>query len=678
MDADFTDLVPLFVGETRGRLERLAALAARVETDPQAAAEARRELHTVKGAGRMLGLQALAELCHRAEGTLQTPAPGAEAALIRTVDEISLLVDTVASSSEPAGAGDVAPAAPGAGAPAGETHPNRKAAPAVGAAEVRLDVAALDGLADRAIRQRILATGAVHYVNRIAELARLAEEGASQPHPEQVLHGLATALRSLSADIDEGQRRLRRIAERQVDALQALQVQPLRPFLQSLARHARELARSLGRELEVRIAGDETRLDRGIAADLEEALLHLVRNAVDHGVEPAADRVARGKPAAGTLRIEAAARGARVRLVIADDGGGIDAAAVVAAAAEAGLVDPARAAAMTSDEAYRLVFTPGFSTRREVTEVSGRGIGLDAVAAAVARLGGDVALASTPGAGTTVTVEVPAARRGDDVILARVGHVRLGLPAGTVRRVSQLAQADVIERGGHSLARVGDRLVEFVPLAALCGETPAARGLLLEGVVAGQPMAVAVDALEGQEEVLVRPLTRTVPTDVLIEGVALLTSGEPVGILSPLALTQRAALRPAPGAAVLRAPARLRVLLVDDSLVTREMERRLLEDAGFVVTVAADASEALAHLGADRYDCVVTDIEMPGMDGFELTRHLRSVPQFAQLPVVVVSTRERPEDRLRGLEAGADAYLTKQGLRPAELVGLVNRLGVRR
>ncbi len=666
MDADFADLVPLFVSETRGRLERLAALAARVETDAQAAAEARRELHTVKGAGRMLGLVALAEACHTAEGKLQTPVAGAGAALTEAVDALSRMVDAVAR-------GEQAPAVDG---PAAGAAPATKAGAAAG--EVRLDATTLDTLADRATRLRLLASGASHFTDRLSELARLAGEGARQPHPEQVLHGLATALRTLAADLDEGQRRLRRIAESQVEGLQALQVQPLRPFLHSLARHARELARSLGREVKVEIAGDETRLDRTIAADLEEALLHLVRNAVDHGVEPPAARAAAGKARTGTIRLEASARGARVRLAIADDGGGIDTAAVVAAAAAKGLIDGAQATALSDEEVYRLIFTPGLSTSHEVTEVSGRGVGLDAVAAAVARLGGDVTLASKRGAGTTATVEVPSARRGDDVIVARVGHVRLGLPAGIVRRVTQIAQADVVARNGHSLARVDDRLVEFVALATLCGELPAARQLLLEGSVAGQSIAVVVDALDGQEEVLVRPLTRAVPTDALIEGVALLSSGEPIGVLSPLALTQRETLRPAPGTVALRAPARLHVLLVDDSLVTREMERRLLEDAGFAVAVAADASEALARLGTDRFDCVVTDVEMPGMDGYELTRHLRSVPQFAQLPVVVVSTRERPEDRLRGLEAGADAYLTKQGLNPAELVGLVNRLGGRR
>jgi two-component system, chemotaxis family, sensor kinase CheA len=671
MDADFADLVPLFVGETRGRLERLAALAPRVESDAQAAAEARRELHTIKGAGRMLGLLGLAELCHTGEGVLQTPEAGAGAALTATLDEIARMVDAVASGSD-------ATAAASAGAQPTPAQPASDGAPGAPAAEVRIEGGLLDTLADRATRLRILATGAGFFVERVAALARLAEEAGRHGTPAQVLPGLAAALRTLAADLDEGQRRLRRLAESQVDGLQTLQVQPLRPFLQSLGRHARELARSLGREIDVVTAGEDTRLDRTIVADIEGALLHLLRNAVDHGIEPPEARAATGKPRVGTIRIEASARGARVRLQIADDGGGIDAAAVGAAAVAAGLVEDSRAGALTPEEVSRLIFSPGFSTRRETTEISGRGVGLDAVATSVARLGGDIALVSHPGAGTTVTVEVPASRRGDDVVVARVGHLRIGVPAGIIRRVSRLSRDNVIERGGRSLARVGERLVEFVALATLCGEQPASRQLLLEGSAAGQPVALSVDALEGQQEVLVRPFTRTVTADALIEGVALLASGEPIGVLSPLALTQRDALRLAPGAAAVRAPARLHVLLVDDSLVTREMERRLLEDAGFDVAVAADAGEALSRLGADRFDCVVTDVEMPGMDGYALTRHLRGVPQLAHLPVVVVSTRERPEDRLRGLEAGADAYLTKQGLDPTELIGLVSRLGGRR
>ena len=679
MDAEFADLVPLFVSETRARLDRLASLAPHVEADPAAAAEARRELHTIKGAGRMLGLPPISDLCHSAEGALQLPEAGAGDALTLAVDALTALVDAVARGegpdSQPDGdssAAELEADAPGAAQPG--PSGSRGAAPA---AEIRLDAATLDALADRATRLRILAAGAGHFVDRLAALVRLAEDGAAHAHPEQVLQGVGAALRRVTAELAEGQRRLRRVAESQVEKLQALQVQPLSAFLHSMARHARQLAHSLGREVEVAIAGEETRLDRSIMSELEEVVLHLVRNAVDHGIEPPEIRRSHGKSARGRIRIEAVARGSRVRLAIADDGSGIDRAAVVEKAAALGLIDRASASSLTEGDISRLLFTPGFSTRREVSELSGRGVGLDVVATKVAAIGGDVALTSGPGLGTTVTVEVPAARRGEDVVVLRAGRLRIGLPAGVIRRVTQISADAIIERNGRLLAKTGERLVPFTSLASLCGEVPAARQLLIEGMAAGQSIAVAVDSIEGQEEVLLRPVTRLAPMGGMLEGVSLLASGAPIGVLSPIALVKAHRHHPSAPAPAARAAAPLRVLLVDDSLVTREMERRLLEDAGFDVSVAAETSDALSQLGAERFDCVVTDIEMPGMDGYELTRHLRSVPHLSQLPVIVVSTRERPEDRLRGLEAGADAYLTKQHLNPGELATLIRRLGGR-
>ncbi|HEX6203919.1 MAG TPA: response regulator, partial [Thermoanaerobaculia bacterium] len=412
--------------------------------------------------------------------------------------------------------------------------------------------------------------------------------------------------------------------------------------------------------------------------DLADALIHLVRNAVDHGLESPEERRRAGKPAAGRLTITAAASGSRVHLAIADDGPGVDTEAVVRRAVAAELVEPGVAGRLTSEEIHHLLFAPGFTTRAEVSELSGRGVGLDVVAASVARVGGEVTMASQPGAGTRIELHVPMARRGEQVLVVAVGQARLAVPSAAVRSVTELADAAVVERDGRFLARKNGRLVPFVPLARHLGESAGPTQLLLEGSASGQAMAVTVDEVLGEEEVLVRPLPRVVGGDGLLEGVALLASGHPVGVLSPVALGRRDLLarRAAPAVA---APAvrRVRVLLVDDSLVTREMERRLLDDAGFAVTVAGDANEALSHLGEEPFDCIVTDIEMPGMDGFQLTERLRSMEHFAELPIVVVSTRDRPEDRLRGLSAGADAYLTKQGLNAGELVDLVRRLAGR-
>ena len=715
MDAEFADLIPLFVEEARDRLERLASSVPKLEVDPAAVVEAKRELHTLKGAGRMMRIGALAELCHAAEEVLHAAKPGMIPLLTRVVDELTSLVESVsrneeppvdaelvgllhASVTEPAPAPEPAPrpepeiveAAPQPEPPPlPETKPAPAAAPAApepaaaqGSAkspssaggDVRVDTAALDAVAERATQVRIMAVAGRQTIDRIYDLARLAEDGLHEPQPTQVLAVLATMLRRVAVELEGGQRRLIRSAEEQLEKMLSLQLQPMRGFLLSFARYARELARSLHREVEVELEGEETRLDRRIARELEEALLHLVRNAVDHGIEAPEVREARGKPRGGRIRVKALADGPRVRLVIADDGGGIDIQRVLQHAVEVGLVDATTAAGMGKKEALRLLFAPGFSTRKQISEISGRGVGLDVVATVVNRVGGEVFVETEPRKGTTFTMEVPVARRGESVMLLRVGQLRIALPAAVVRRASRIDPGTVVERDGRTLVTLGDRLVPFVPLARLYGQPPAESQLLLEGVVSGQPLALAVDTVEGEEEVLVRPITRRAPTDRLLEGVALLASGEPVGVLSPSMLSQREYLRALPAARPQVVIRRVRVLLVDDSLVTREMERRLLEDAGFEVTAAGDAEEALSLLGEESFDCVVTDIETPRMDGFELAAHLRAMEHFAHLPIIVVSTRDRPEDRLRGLKVGADAYLTKQSLDAGELVDLVRRL----
>jgi chemotaxis protein histidine kinase CheA len=710
LDPELQELVPIFVEEVRDRLDRLASLAPKLaEEDEEAKASIKRELHTVKGAARMLQLGQIAEIAHATEELVLAIPTEAAGDLTRVVDRLSAMVDVVAGGSQPDPDSELlrelearlAVLAPDGEGPDEEEEPaeteadddaapeaeepapspparsaKREGAPTSPArSDIRVDASALDSVADSATQVRILALASRTQIQRIYDLARLAEEGVREEQPHQVLAVLGTMLRRLAVDVESGHRRLLRSAEDGLDRLLTLQLQPLRGSLLQLARYARELARSLGRSVEVKIEGEETRLDRRIARELEESLLHLVRNAVDHGIEPEPMRQSRGKPPQGHLRLAAEAAAGRVRLTISDDGAGIDADAVVKHAIRTGLVEAAAAESLTRDEVFRLLFTPGFSTRRKVSEISGRGVGLDVVASAVGRVGGEVFLSSTHGTGTTVIVEVPVARRGEEVLLVRVGRTRLAIPSAPIREVIRIEQSAMRERDGRSYVQLGDNLIAFLPLGRLFAQPMPESQLLLMGRVSGQELAVSVDAVEGEEELLVRPMTRSVATEQAVDGMALLASGTPIPVLSPAVLAKRELLKGGRVALPVEVVAdRVKVLLVDDSLVTREMERRLLEDAGFDVTAAADADEGLNHLGEGEFDCLVTDIEMPGMDGYELTRRLRSIPQFAHLPIIVVSTRDRPEDRLQGLQAGADAYLTKQALDAGELVDLVRRL----
>jgi chemotaxis protein histidine kinase CheA/CheY-like chemotaxis protein len=673
VDPELVSLVPLFCDEARDRLERLAALAPRLPHSGGELEEARRELHTLKGAARMLRIGAMAELCHAAEELLASPPADCGRRLTRALDGLALMVDTVADGGEPrpdpalvAGLGGRAPTA---ALPVGGSSPPAGAR----VEELRVEAAALDALGERAAQVRSLALAGRQGVERLYQLAALADRGMDEPQPERILAVLGAMLRRAAVDLEGNQQRLARAAEEQVERALSLELQPLRGLLQRLARAARDLGDALGREVEVEVAGEETRLDRRIVRQLEEALLHLTRNAVDHGIEPAAERERAGKSPTGHIRLAAAAAGGRVRLEITDDGAGVDPQVVLRRAVDSGRLTAEVAAGLEPREVLRLLLLPGFTLRPEVSETSGRGVGLDAVAAAVGRVGGDLAIDSQPGGGTRIAIEVPVGRRGESVLVVRVGDLRLALPAGAARQATRLPATRLVEREGQLLALLGDRQVRCASLARLFGRVPAEAPLLVEGSSAGQPLAVLVDEVEGEQEVLVRPLPRAA-AHRLVDGMALLASGEPVAVLSPAALARDdgGAAAPIPTGPASR---RVRVLLVEDSPVTRELERRLLEGAGFEVRAAADAEEALASLAAGDVDCVVTDIEMPGVDGLELTARLRALERYAHLPVVVVSNRDRPEDRLRGLQAGADAYLTKQALNAGELVELVRRLG---
>jgi chemotaxis protein histidine kinase CheA/ActR/RegA family two-component response regulator len=668
LDEDLKDpeLLALFLEEAGDRLERILELVATIETDGQPPTQLRRELHALKGAARMMGLREIAEACHEVEDLLERPESAPRGELEIHGDRLRTLIETLSDADSAEKRVPVAEVVPPRRATDRLTRPRE---------DLRVAYGVIDDLADRGARLRVVSVAAEGLADRIFRLATLAERGVGERDPRQVLATLATSLRQVAMEFEVGQRIFRRLSDRQLDALLRLQVQPLKPFLRGLAEHARELASSLGKKLEVKVRAGDAHLDRRIVNALREAFLHLVRNSVDHGIENPGERQRAGKEEVGHLRIDAAEEGDRVRIRVADDGRGIDIEKVIRTAVEREMIDREDAQVIDHGEALQFLFRPGFTTREETSELSGRGIGLDAVAASVRAVGGDLWLESKAGEGTEVTVQVPVARRGERVLVVRVGQHQVAVSASPVRAY-RLVDPDMVEfKEGRPVLRIRGDTVNARFLSEMFGEQPTDIGVMVEMIVGGSPVALVADAIIGEEEVMVRPMPAAAGAPACVDGMTLLASGRPVPVLSLQRPYEESAVL---DASDLVAPAEpIHVLLVDDSRVTREMMRRLLEDAGFKVTGVGSADDAMRALERHDVDCLVTDIEMPGVDGLDLTRRLRNDVEHADLPVVVVSTLDRPSDRLAGLESGADAYLTKQGLDVRELVALIHRVGGR-
>jgi len=425
MRDDLDDLLPLFLEEAGSRLDRLTALLGVAGEDAGAAVQVRRELHALKGAARLMSLSHIADLCHQAEdcmvGEGTTGIDGARS----IVEGLAEIVDDLQDVSDP---------------PAIEARVTGPEVPGTaervirgGSGELRVATEVVDGLAERSARMRIAARAGGAPVQKLFELALIAERGHAEGSSEHVLADLGASLRRAALEIEATNKTLQQLSEEQLDSALRLQVQPLRPFLRTLARHTRELASSLGKEVNVTTSGGDVQLDRRILEAVREAALHLVHNAVDHGIEDVESRHRSGKGSEGRIHFGAEADGDRVQLVVWDDGRGIDPEEVVRVAVERGLVNPSAAAKLAPDETYQLLQLPGFTTRNLATDVSGRGIGLDAVAASFRAIGGDIWIRSTPGEGTRVTVEVPVARRGERVLVVQVGELLLAFPSSAVR-----------------------------------------------------------------------------------------------------------------------------------------------------------------------------------------------------------------------------------------------------
>jgi two-component system sensor histidine kinase and response regulator WspE len=479
------------------------------------------------------------------------------------------------------------------------------------------------------------------------------------------------------ADMEQYERRLMTVAQGMVDEVLALRMRPFRDGVQHFPRMVRDLARSLGKNVRLEIRGEEALVDREILARIESPLNHMLRNAVDHGIEPPEERARAGKEPCGTIVLEARHRSGMLNVDIRDDGAGIDPERIRAAVMARRMATPAMADAMSHAELMQFLFLPAFSLKGQVTEISGRGVGLDIVHDTIREQGGTVRLESQPGRSFQTHITLPLTQSIVRALVVDVGGEAFALPIVKVERVLQVAPATIHTLENKQFFDHEGEHLGLVSAAQVLGLGEMSHQDLLPVIVVGR-YALVVDAIRGEQSLAVHSLDPIFGKLRDIAAAALLNDGEPVLILDVpdllvsidklLAEGGLHQLARADGAARRRMK---RILVVDDSLTVREMERKLLTGRGFEVDIAVDGMDGWNAVRAGDYDLVITDVDMPRMDGIELVNLIKKDPHLHNLPVMIVSYKDRPEDRARGLAAGADYYLTKGSFHDETLLDAV-------
>ncbi|MFZ5471339.1 MAG: hybrid sensor histidine kinase/response regulator [Myxococcota bacterium] len=719
------------VGE---RLEKIGRDLVELEAgpNPQAGRNALRELHGLKGEARMMGFSEVSALVHEMEGLVRAAEPlgfvltgGSTDALFVCSDAVMVLSGAaqgnppeVAKLLEWLKQRTAAEAARAGGAPLTEKSATAQAAKNVQAAaatptsapvapestggRARPVEAKLEGGVRIGQKSLDLLTGAVTNLNQISRrrelvASRRLELARELSHIARVAEDLGPQLAGLAARLNRAKtlafdlhREGKLLANEELrdltqlsEEVQELRMLPLSVLFEPYPRMVRDLARELGKEVDLVVEGEDTRADRGVVEALRDPLLHLVRNAIDHGMEDRESRQRAGKAPRGHLTLRAARDGERIVLTVEDDGRGIDPAELKAAAVKKGMLDEATAGALSEAAARDLIFVAGFSSREETSDISGRGVGLDAVRTRLLALGGEVTVASIPGRGSTFELRAPVSLTVAPLLFIEAGEERLCITAAHVVHALKVHKEQVRELAGRPAISFDDQVLPFASIASILGmapERPPTEGelvLLVRGQ--GSTAAISVDRVLEERVQPILPLRGMLSRFKHLSGATSLADGSLAMVLSAAHLIATAQGVSAAKLSATFAPKgpeehRRRILVVDDSPLTRELISSLLEAVGYEILNANDGVEAFERLQRDQIDIVVTDLEMPRMDGLELTRRVKSHPTLRSLPVIIITTRGGDTDRRRGMEAGADGYIAKGDLVRQDLVDVVARL----
>ncbi len=731
------DMVELFFEEASERIDELSTKLIEIEHRPGDEELLRaifRDLHTVKGSSAMVALTPMNRLAHAAEDLVGQLRDGARTvdepvvnALLGALDGLREVLDQARARQPIVFAFDAIverlknPAASVASVaavpePAREQDEQRARPTRTLRQTIRVDFDKLDRLlnlvgelvlgrdglhsaiqalssvsselsSDRQLTRRLMgarrvatAVGGNHDEARAALRASLSQLTDEIGRVERVLV-------DISQELDHATGRLDSVSDELRDQVMKLRMVPVGGVFRKHHRTVRDLSHTLGKRARLELSGEDTELDKLLVEALDEPLMHLVRNAVDHGVESPEARSAAGKPGEGVIKLSASHRGNQMVIQISDDGGGIDPEALRARARDRALLTPEELETFDDQQILDVIFRPGFSTAQNVSEVSGRGVGMDVVRQAiVTRLKGVIDIESAPGEGTTFTLRLPLTLAIIQVLLARAGGELFAIPLDTVVRTLSCPMSHLSRVQDREVLAVGKRHVPLIRIDRVLEleQAPYADEHRLHVVLAelsGELYALACEHVIGKKEIVIKSLGDILEQVPCAAGATLI--GDRCAIILDVpaivgrAIRQPAIAAPVPGAvtgeAATTAEESPHVLLVEDSDIVRESLKRLVLAAGYRCTTAVDGVEGLELAKAQRFDLVSTDVMMPRMDGYELTRALRATQAYKNVPIVMVTSRGERIDRVRGFDAGVDEYITKPHDRQ-QLVRVVRRL----
>jgi two-component system sensor histidine kinase and response regulator WspE len=514
------------------------------------------------------------------------------------------------------------------------------------------------------------------------------QDGESDANLGETLNRVAYFEQTVSQEIvrfERFSRRLEHLAHRLYNEVISSRMVPFSDGLHGFSRMVRDLARETGKQIRFEIAGAVTPVDRDILEKLEAPLSHLIRNAIDHGMETPGERVAAGKPAEGTITLEARHIAGMLNISLSDDGRGINPEDLRGKVVEKGYVSSEMAGSLSRAELFEFLFLPGFSTARDVTEISGRGVGLDVVFNMAHEVGGTVRVDSEAGRGSRFHLQLPLTLSVLRTLLLSIDAEPYALPLSRIDRVLSLAPAEILEIEDRQYCTLDGENIGILSARQLFQLPPASGPADRINVVMISDRlnryGLVVDHVIGEENLVVRPLDSRLGKVPNVSAGAILDDGSPVVIFDADALvrsihqllTTGKLQKIGKGGTAVKA-GKKRVLIVDDSLTVREVERRLLETAGYEVLTAVDGVDGWNILTTQSFDLLISDVDMPRMNGIDLVRTVKADPVLKEVPVMIVSYKDREEDRLRGLEAGANYYLTKGSFHDESLLTAVHDL----